>query len=68
MSADEDICGLCRKPGADKYAHPVHWPGEQKPDSPLVHADCEKEECGRAHQEFLKKVGEQGVREFLRTI
>jgi len=45
----EDICGLCGKPGADKYAHPIHWPGEQVPDGPLVHAACENEECRRAH-------------------
>lgn len=47
--ADEDICGLCGKPGADKMAHPEHWPGEQIPDGPLVHAECEQEECRRAH-------------------
>jgi hypothetical protein len=23
---NEDICGLCGEPGADKFAHPVHWP------------------------------------------
>ena len=49
---NEDICGLCGEPGADKYAHPVHWPGEQKPDSPLVHAECAREECKRAHGEL----------------
>lgn len=45
----DDICGLCGEPGADKFAHPVHWPGEQMPDGPLVHASCEAEECRRAH-------------------
>ena len=44
-----DICGLCGLPGADKYAHPVHWPGERIPLGPLVHAICEDEECRRAH-------------------
>ena len=68
LDADEDICGLCGKLGADKFAHPVHWPGEQVPDGPLVHAECEKEECRRAHQEFWNRVGEKGVREFLRSI
>lgn len=45
----DDICGLCGEPGADKFKHPVHWPGEQNPDGPLVHSDCEQEECKRAH-------------------
>lgn len=50
ISADDiDICGLCGDGGADKYAHPVHWPGEQISDGPLVHAACEEEECKRAH-------------------
>ena len=49
---DEDICGLCGEPGADKFAHPIHWPGEQVPEGPLVHADCESEECRRAHAEL----------------
>ena len=49
MDDIKDICGLCGKPGADKYKHPVHWPGEQDPDGPLVHAECEEEECRRAH-------------------
>lgn len=48
-AADEAICGLCGKPGADKLAHPYHWPGERIPDGPLVHAECEAEECSRAH-------------------
>ena len=46
---EDDICGLCGKPGADKYAHPVHWPGEQVPDGPFVHSECEADECKRAH-------------------
>ena len=49
---DNDICGLCGLPGADKYPHPIHWPGEQVPDTELVHADCEQEECHRAHAEL----------------
>ena len=46
---DEDICGLCGEPGADKIAHPVYWPGEMRPVGLLVHAECEDAECGRAH-------------------
>jgi hypothetical protein len=45
----EDICGLCGQPGADKIPHPNHWPGERIPDTNLVHADCEANECARAH-------------------
>ena len=43
------LCGLCGLPGADKVRHPEHWPGEQIPDGPYVHAECEWEECRRAH-------------------
>jgi hypothetical protein len=60
----EDICGLCGQPGADKFAHPCHWPGEQVPDGPLVHADCESEECRRAHAALTDKQR----RDFLGTI
>lgn len=49
---DEDICGLCGMPGADKIPHPRHWPNEQVPDGPFVHAECEAEECKRAHSEL----------------
>lgn len=49
---DDDLCGLCGEPGADKIAHPHRWPGERTPDGPLVHAECENEECRRAHAEL----------------
>lgn len=65
---DEDICGLCGQPGADKIAHQVYWPGEQRPTGQLVHAQCEDEECRRAHQEFMSKNGEDAVLDFLRSI
>jgi hypothetical protein len=44
----DDICGLCGKPGADKYKHPMHWPGEENPEGEFVHAECEQAECKRA--------------------
>jgi hypothetical protein len=48
-----DICGLCGHPGADKKAKwtggLIYWPGEAQSDSELVHAECEDEECRRAH-------------------
>lgn len=46
---EEDICGLCGRPGANKVAHPIHWPGELVPDGRYVHDTCEEEECRRAH-------------------
>lgn len=46
---DEDVCGFCGKPGADKIPHPVRWPGEQSAGTDLVHSECESEECKRAH-------------------
>ena len=49
MNDDDDICGFCCKPGADKISHPVRWPGEQSAGTKLVHAACEDEECARAH-------------------
>lgn len=61
---EEDICGLCGESGADKFAHPIHWPGEQIPCGSFVHAECEKEECERA---FLQLTPEQR-QAFLRTI
>lgn len=45
---DEDICGLCGEPGADKMHHPMHWPGERIPETKYVHRSCEEEECRRA--------------------
>jgi len=44
----EYICGLCGLPGADKLPQPIYWPDERVPDTPYVHADCEREECERA--------------------
>jgi hypothetical protein len=61
----EDICGLCGEPGADKMAHPCHWPGETLPTGPYVHSDCEREECERAFHAFSSRVGDEGVRRFL---
>ena len=48
-ASGEDICGFCGQPGADKFPHPVRWPGERSAGTELVHAECEHEECGRAH-------------------
>jgi len=61
---DEDICGLCGQPGADKLAHPMRWPGEQIPEGRFVHADCEQHECARA----WSLLTDQQRQDFLRTI
>ncbi len=61
---EDDICGLCGEPGADKWAHPVYWPGERNPGSKFVHKSCEDEECRRAHEALSDKERE----DFLRTI
>ena len=68
IAQSEDVCGLCGLPGADKIAHPIHWPTEQIPDGPYVHAECEDEECKRAHAEFYRREGEAGVWRFLRNV
>jgi len=47
---EQDICGFCGKPGADKVPHPVRWRGEESAGTDLIHAACEDAECGRAHR------------------
>ncbi len=64
MTEQDDICGLCGQPGADKMPHPIHWPGEQVPDSELVHEECEKAECWRAHAALTDRERER----FLKSI
>ncbi len=61
---DEDICGFCGEPGADKMPHPVRWPGEESAGTELVHIECEREECRRAHAALTDRQGE----DFLRSI
>lgn len=56
---DEDICGFCGLPGADKFPHPVRWPGEQSAGTELVHEQCESAECARAHAALSDKQREQ---------
>ena len=45
---DEDICGLCGEPGADKMASWTgggqYWPGETVSETEMVHQSCEQEE------------------------
>lgn len=52
---EEDICGLCGQPGADKFSHTNYWPGERIPTTEFVHALCEQEECQRAHSNLNNK-------------
>ena len=63
---EEDTCGFCGQPGADKFAHPEHWPGERVPDGPLVHADCERDECTRAHASLTDKQRLEHLRRIVR--
>lgn len=58
---EDDICGLCGEPGADKIRHPIHWPGETVPDSEYVHASCEDEECRRAHSVLSQEEREKFI-------
>ena len=46
---NDDICGFCGLPGADKVPHPVRWPGEERAVTEFVHATCEDADCRRAH-------------------
>jgi hypothetical protein len=50
---DEYLCGLCGETGADKMAlwtgGGVYWPGEQLPETEMVHQECEEAETRRAH-------------------
>jgi hypothetical protein len=61
---DENICGFCGKPGADKMPHPIRWPGEQSAGTERVHTECEQEECKRAHAALSDAEREA----FLRTV
>jgi len=61
---EEDICGFCDQPGADKIPHPIKWPGEQSAGTEYVHAKCEFVESCRAHSELTDKEREL----FLRTL
>ena len=45
---EDDICGLCGLPCADKKSNEHHWPGERIPNTPMVHRECEFNECERA--------------------
>lgn len=61
---ESDVCGLCGGVGADKVAHPVHWPGERVPDTGYVHRACEDEECKRAHA----LLSDEQRKQFLRNL
>lgn len=61
---NDDICGLCGLPGADKIPHPVYWPNEQRPYTEFIHRECEDQECRRAHGELSPKE----INDFLNTL
>ena len=60
----KDICGLCGKSGANKIPHPIHWPGEEIPETELVHWECEENEYERAFLSLTHKERER----FLKTL
>ncbi len=60
----EDVCGFCGEKGADKIPHPIRWPGEESAGTEVVHAECETEECQRAHAALT----EEQQKSFLRSI
>ncbi|MDS4029478.1 MAG: hypothetical protein RKO66_05345 [Candidatus Contendobacter sp.] len=62
--SDEDICGLCGLPGADKIPHTIRLPGETVPTSEFVHAECEQLEMERA----FYALSEDQRREFLSSL
>ena len=59
METNDDICGLCGLPGADKMAlwtgGGIYWPGEIRPETETVHQDCERAETKRAHAMLSQK-------------
>ena len=63
---DNDICGYCGEPGADKMAlwtgGGLYWPGEFIPETELVHGDCENEETRRAHSCLSQKERDSSLR------
>ena len=59
---EDDICGFCNQPGADKVPHPVRWPGEESAGTKYVHATCEDAECRRAHSLLTDKEREDFLR------
>ena len=63
---DEDVCGLCGQPGADKMAlwtgGGVYWPGEMIPDTDMVHQSCEQAETARAHAELTQQQRDVTIR------
>lgn len=56
---DDDVCGYCNQTGADKMAlwtgGGIYWPGEFRPDTMVVHAECENAETARAHAALTPK-------------
>lgn len=58
----QQICGFCGLPDANKFPHPVRWPGEESAGSKLVHDTCEDLECRRAHALLSDREREEFLR------
>lgn len=65
-AAEDDICSLCGQLGADKIPMPYYWPGQERPLSEFVHAECEDIECQRAHAELTQEQREEVLRSIMR--
>lgn len=49
-----NLLRLCRR-HHDMIPHPVRWPGEGSAGTAYIHAECEDEECRRAHAALSDK-------------
>ena len=65
-TAAEDICSLCGQSGADKIPMPRYWPGQERPSSEFVHAECEDLECQRARAELTEEQREEVLKQIMR--
>jgi hypothetical protein len=67
----QEICGLCGEPGADKMAlwtgGGIYWPGEEKPETEMVHAECERQETTRAHAALSQSQRDRVIDDATRT-
>lgn len=66
MEEMDDVCGLCGERGADKMAlwtgGGIYWPGEIRPETEVVHAECEQAETARAHAQLTQAQRDSVIR------
>ena len=70
LEENDDICGLCGKPVADKMAKwtggGIYWPGEEIPETEMVHQECEQKETERAHATLTQEQRDEVLRGLMR--